>query len=152
MSSSEVTDMIRTQRHDPQKKYRPYGAAREMWCCKEKEILIDGPAGTGKTRAIVEKANLIAMKYPGSRILFVRATRASLTQSVLVTFEEKVLPEGSPVKKGARKDFRQSYRYPNGSEIVLGGMDNPDRIMSTEYDIICAFESTELGEDAWKSS
>jgi phage terminase large subunit len=130
-----------------QKPYQPYGGAEQLFYCKEKYILIEGPAGTGKTRAILEKVNLCASKYPGIRALFVRKTRKSLTESVLVTFEEKVLPSGSPILAGPTREHRNGYHYPNGSTIVVGGMDNPDRIMSTEYDIICSFESTELTED-----
>jgi len=129
------------------KPYRPYGGALQMFYSKAPEILFEGPAGTGKTRAVLEKAHLCAEKYDGCRILLVRKTRKSLTESVLVTYEEKVLPERSYIKKGAGRDHRHSYHYNNGSTIVLGGMDNPDRIMSTEYDLICSFESTELNED-----
>ena len=121
-----------------------------MWACKQREILFDGPAGTGKSRAVCEKANLCAMKYPSSRILFLRKTRASMTESVLVTFEDKVLTQNSPIKSGPHRSHRQSYIYPNGSMIVLGGMDNADRIMSTEYDMICVFEATELTLDDWE--
>ncbi len=130
--------------------YVPYGAARQMWLCKDQEILIDGPAGTGKSRAVLEKANIVAMKYPGARILLTRQTRASMTQSVLVTFEEKVLAPKSPVKQGPKRQHRSSYVYPNGSEVVVGGLDNADRIMSTEYDLICVFEATETDEESWE--
>lgn len=132
---------------DVHKTYTPYGGARSLWSCKKSAILYDGPAGTGKTRAVLEKANRCAMKYPGCRILFVRKTRTSLTESVLVTFEEHVLPADSPVKSGAMRRVRQSYTYPNGSTIVCGGLDNPDRIMSTEYDMVCIFEATESTQD-----
>ena len=49
--------------------YTPYGGAAAMWKCKDAEILYPGPAGTGKTRAVLEKANLVAMKYEKARIL-----------------------------------------------------------------------------------
>ena len=42
--------------------YRPYGAAYDMWCCRAPEVLIEGPAGTGKSRAVLEKINLACMK------------------------------------------------------------------------------------------
>jgi PBSX family phage terminase large subunit len=130
--------------------YTPFGGASDLFYCKDNEILIEGPAGTGKTRAVLEKVHLCAMKYAGMRALLVRKTRRSITESVLVTLEEKVLPENSSLKAGAGREHRHSYTLPNGSVIVVGGMDNPDRIMSTEYDMICAFESTELTEDDWE--
>lgn len=130
--------------------YQPYGGALEVFYCRASEVLLDGPAGTGKSRALLEKMHLCLMKYPGARGLLVRKTRTSMTESVLVTFEDKVLPAGSPIRAGAQRRMRQAYSYPNGSELVIGGMDNADKIMSTEYDLIFAFEATELTEDDWE--
>lgn len=127
--------------------YRAYGGAAAMWRCRDIEILMDGPAGTGKTRGILEKAHRVLIKYAGCRVLAVRKTRASMTQSVLVTYENKVLPPNSPIKRGANRANRASYKYPNGSELVIGGLDNADRIMSTEYDLIIGFEWTEATEE-----
>jgi len=127
--------------------YGPRGAAKELFYCKAPEILMEGPAGTGKSRGVLEKVNLCLLKYPGSRWLICRKTRASMTESVLVTFEEKVVPAGSPMVSNQLRRVRQSYEYPNGSMLVVGGLDNPDRIMSTEYDGIALFEGTEATED-----
>ena len=133
------------------KPYRPYGSAQNLLYCHAPEILMEGPAGTGKTRALLEKANLCALKYPGMRALLVRKTRESMTESVLVTLEEKVLPTGWPMLGSPSRPHRQSYHYPNGSVLVTAGMDRSSRIMSTEYDMIFAFEARELTEDDWES-
>lgn len=127
--------------------YRPRGAALDVMYCRDPEILMDGPAGTGKTRAILEKAHICMHKYPGMRCLAVRKTRRSMTHSVLVTYEEKVLPQNSPIRHGPKRQMRDSYTYPNGSELVIGGMDDPAKVMSTEYDLILCFEWTEGSED-----
>lgn len=127
--------------------YGPRGAALALFYNKAPEILLDGPAGTGKSRAILEKAHLCLLKYAGARILAVRKTRTSMTESILVTYETKVLPVGSPIKEGASRPMRQAYHYPNESELVIGGMDKADKVMSTEYDMILVFEGTELTED-----
>lgn len=111
---------------------------------------MDGPAGTGKTRAILTKIHLALMKYPGARALICRKTRASMNESVLVTYENKVCDPESPWIAGMMRHTRRAYNYPNKSTLVVGGMDNPDRIMSTEYDIVAAFEATELIEDEWE--
>jgi PBSX family phage terminase large subunit len=81
----------------------------------------------------------------------VRKTRESLTESALVTLEEKVLPAGSPICAGASRRMRQAYHYPNGSEVVLGGLDKPSKVMSTEYDLIYVQEAIEVYENAWES-
>lgn len=132
-----------------QQEYGHRGAITSLWRCRDREVLIDGPAGTGKTRGVLEKVYLAAMKYPRMRALIVRKTRKSLTESVLVIFEDHVLPLGSPARDGPQRSHRQRYTLPNGSTIVLGGMDNSaiGEVMSTEYDLIACFEATELTAD-----
>ncbi len=129
---------------------RPRGAARELFFAKDQEVLVEGPAGTGKTRAVLEKVFLCALKYPGMRALLARKTRASMSQSVLVTLQDKVLPVGHSLHDGPSREYRQNYRLRNGSEIVVGGLDNADRIMSTEYDMIAVFEATEATLEDWE--
>ena len=131
--------------------YKPQGAAKDLFFARESEVLIEGPAGTGKTRAVLEYVNYLCEEYPGIRVLLFRKTRTSMTESVLVTWEEKVLWDRHPARTGeAKRNTRQSYHYPNGSTVVCGGMDNSDRIMSTEYDLACCFEATECSLEDWE--
>lgn len=127
--------------------YAPIGGALQLFRCRDREIVMHGPAGTGKTRAALEKMYLVAQKYPGMRGLIVRKTRSSLTESAMVTMESKVVLTGVLSPQDVRRQFRHSYDFINGSSIVLGGMDNADRIMSTEFDMILVIEATELTED-----
>jgi phage terminase large subunit len=131
--------------------YQPIGAALEAFYSRAPEVLLSGPAGTGKTRSILEKLHLCASKYAGMRGVIVRKTRSSLSESGLVTFEEKVLPAGSRIKGNTARRYRQLYEYPNGSEIVVAGMDDPNRIMSTEFDMAVVLEATELTEIDWEN-
>lgn len=131
--------------------YRPYGSALDLLYCKAPEVVLSGPAGTGKSRACLEKIHLCAEKYAGMRGLIVRKTRESLTESALVTFEEKVVPLGHPILSGPQRRMRQAYHYPNGSEIVIGGMDKPSKIMSTEFDLVYVQEAIELTEEDWEA-
>ena len=113
--------------------YQPHGSALELFYSHDDEFVLDGPAGTGKSRACLEKLHLCANKYKGMRALMVRKTRASLTQTGIVTFEKHVLPFNTRVKFRSQE---QEYRYPNGSIIAVGGLDKPTKIMSAEYDMI----------------
>ncbi len=141
-----------TRTPDPaQRLYKPRGAALEAWKSRDPQVVLSGPAGTGKSRAVLEKLYHCALKYPGMRALMVRKTRESMTESTLVTWEEKVLPANSPVAANTQRRMRQSYHFPNGSEIVVGGIDKPGKIMSTEYDMIYVQEAIELTEDDLES-
>lgn len=130
--------------------YKPYGGARDLFRCRDPEVLIEGPAGTGKSVAVLGKAILVVANYPGARILFVRKTRQSMSETILQLWEDHVLPEGSAVAHGASRAFRLKYTFGNGSEIILGGLDKVERIMSGEFDMICLFEATEATLDDWE--
>lgn len=82
------------------------------------------------------------------RGLMARKTRASLTESAMVTFDEKVLHELDRVNFHTTT---QEYRYPNGSVIVVGGLDKATKIMSSEYDMMYVQEATEPTEHDWES-
>jgi len=71
--------------------YVPYGASKALFTCQDPEVLIEGPAGTGKTLSVLEYVNYLCEEYAGIRVLIFRATRASMNESVLVTFEDEVL-------------------------------------------------------------
>jgi hypothetical protein len=118
-----------------------------------KELAIVGPAGTGKTYPILAILHCLAREYP-LRILIMRATRVSLTESVLVTFEQEILPgDGCEfISAGAGRANRHAYTYPNGSQIVVDGLDrNPTRILSTAWDVVFANEAIELQQDVWET-
>lgn len=147
-----VTAATKEEAKDP--RTRPYGAVGaclDLLRSKAPEVLLSGPAGTGKSRACLEKIHGLAVKYPDSRHLIVRKTRASLTESALVTFEQHVVPRGYDCLRGSARSHRQAYHYPNGSQIVVGGMDNASRIMSTEFDTVYVQEAIELAENDWES-
>lgn len=127
-------------------KYTPYGAAAELFRCRDPKVLLEGPAGTGKSRAILEYIHFWLSQVPNVRALICRKTRVSLTESGLVTFENKVLPPNSPMTRGAARSHRKEYAYPNGSVLVPLGLDNPERTFSTEWDIVYVQEATEVTE------
>lgn len=114
------------------------------------EVCLVGAAGTGKTLAVLDYLHEIAMEYGGARILIVRKVRADLADSVLVTFERDILGEDNPIAMNVQRQYRKIYNYSNGSEIVVGGMDRPGRILSAEYDIIYVAEATQLTLEDWE--
>lgn len=136
-------------------RYRPYGSAVELFESRAPEVLLSGPAGTGKSRGCLEKLHMMMLLNPGSRGLIVRKTAVSLTSTALVTFREHVAKEaiasGEVKWYGGSAQEAASYQYAEGSTLVVGGMDKATRIMSSEYDTVYAQEATELTEDDWES-
>lgn len=128
------------------------GACGKVVASREPEICLEGPAGTGKSVAILWKIHRAAQLYPGMRALIVRQTRESLTQSALVTWESATLSKAwyHRIASRCQRRVRQSYQYPNGSEVVVGGLDKPSKVMSTEYDLIYVNEAREATEAAYE--
>lgn len=130
------------------------GDAQRLLACRDNEVVIAGPAGTGKSYAALWKIHLMAMQNPGSRYLIARKTHKSLTSTGLVTFREQVAAEA--IRAGVLKWYGGSaekpaqYTYTNGSVIVVGGLDQPDKIMSSEYDAVFVQEATECTPDDWE--
>lgn len=131
------------------------GAALDMMNSRAPEVLISGAAGTGKSRAVLEKINLVCLLTSGVKALILRKTARSLATSALRTWERDVIPEAMRARDisyygGSSREPAQ-YRYRNGSAVVIGGLDDPMKVMSTEYDLAFIQECTEVDEEDWES-
>lgn len=128
--------------------YVARGACLRIFSMKDAELLISGPAGTGKSRACLEKVLMMCLRTPNLRAAILRKTLASLGSTALVTWRNYVAKEalatGECVYYGGSAQEPPQYRFKNGSTVTIGGMDRPTRIMSSEYDIIYVQEATEL--------
>ena len=135
--------------------FRRRGAVKELFRMEREnrfptELLLEGPAGTGKSRGIGEFLYKMTQKYPGTRGAILRKTRVSLTESFLVTWEGEVLLPDDPALTGVSRAHRSSYIWPNGTEVWTGGLDNPTRLYSAQFDWIYVQEATELTLDEWE--
>jgi len=136
-------------------RFAPKGACRDIMYCRDPEVLIAGPAGTGKSRACLEKLHLMCLMNPGMRGLICRKTATSLSSTALVTWRKFVVAEalnsGDVNYYGGSAQEPASYRYRNGSTVVIGGLDKIEKIMSSEYDLVYVQEATDLTENDWES-
>ena len=104
-----------------------------------------GSRGGGKSWALRVKAGLMAVKYPGIKILILRRTYADLD-------ENHILPMMEWLHAIVRyKDDKKLILFPNGSRIKFGYCDNERDLLQyqgREYDVICIDEATQF-EEAW---
>lgn len=117
------------------------------------EVLCEGVAGSGKSRQIAEWIYAVCKRWPQSKGLVVRETRVSLNDSFLDIWENEVLgPEHPAVLDGPSREGRHKYEHPSlGGTVMLGGMDNPTRLFSTQYDWIYFNEAQETTQTKWES-
>lgn len=136
-------------------RFVPRGAARDVFSARGTEVLVSGPAGTGKSRACMEKLALMCLLNPGMKALIVRKTLASLGSTALETWRKHVIPEllesGECWWYGGSSQEPPMYKFRNGSMVIVGGMDKPMKIMSSEYDLIYVQEATELRIEDWEA-
>ena len=127
--------------------YTPRGGAEKLIYSHAPEVIISGPAETGKTIAACWKAHLLCVKYPGAQGAIVRKAQKSVYGSVLQTWERVIV--GAPVLAygGERPE---KYIYKNGSVVWIGGLDNPDKVLSSERDFIYVNQAEELILDDWE--
>lgn len=135
--------------------YKPRGSARRLFECRDPEVLLSGAAGTGKSRGCLEKLHMMALMNPGMMGLITRKVRDTLSSTALETWRKFVIPEALTGKVcryyGGSAEQPPQYIYQNGSKILIGGMDKPSKIMSSEYDVIYIQEATELTETDWEA-
>jgi phage terminase large subunit len=131
-----------------------YGGALDFWKYRGQEAMLSGPYESGKTLPALTKLHALLVKYPKSRAFITRQTYKSLLPTALFTYENKVLPihpdsADSPIIKYG-KSKPEFYQYPNGSHLLVVGMDNPDKILSGEFDFGYVNQAEEITLDAWE--
>ena len=123
------------------------GANLEAIKDKTHELILCSPADTGKTVALCYKSIIIATNIAGCHGAMVRSTYNSLQDSAVKTFDRIATSLGIRKLGGTRTD---KYLFANGSEIVLVGLDRPDKLLSSEWDFIQVCQSEELTEAQWE--
>lgn len=131
----------------PRRRFEARGSVRDLFASHDNELLLSGAAGTGKSVGALMKLHALALKYGASRHLIVRKTHASLTASTLVTFRKMIaadeLASGLVKFYGGSAQEPAGFKYRTGSAIIVGGLDRPSRLLSTEYDTCLVDEAIE---------
>src|SRR3990167_6747911 len=119
---------------------------------REREVLVEGPRGTGKTTTILSKLHHLCLDHPGLHAGIFRKYQRTLAGTCLTTFNEQVIHNGQGVSfYGGSDSEPAAYRYRSGSRIVCLGLDDPEKVKSAELDIAYVNEVTEITESDWMS-
>lgn len=126
-----------------------YGDNLAALRCKDAEVILAGAAETGKTIAMLTKIHWCAIKYPDVAIAIIRKTQSSAYNTVLVTYQEKVLGDFPVQVYGGEKP--QFFDYPKGGRVWVGGMDKSSKILSGEFDVLYINQAEELSLPEWET-
>ncbi len=123
---------------------RPNPRQEEFLKSACKYIAFGGARGGGKSWAVRTKAKLMAVRYPGIRMLLIRRSYQELENNH-IRFLRRELSELAEYRAVARQ-----FLFVNGSVLDFGycGCDGDlDRYQGAEYDVIFIDEATQLQEE-----
>lgn len=123
--------------------FAPNDKQRLFFTARERYVAYGGAGGGGKSWAVRVKAVLLALYYPGIRVLVVRRSYAEL--------EENHVRPMQTVLDGIAlyRDRDKTFSFPAGSRIRFGYCDNEGdvlRYQGQEFDCVFLDEATQLTE------
>lgn len=139
----EISELLK---YDPAYEWR--GGNKALIDSMEREAIVTGGAETGKTMAACYKSHMAAREYPGAQGALIRKVAASISGTVLVTMKRII--GDFPVNYFGGVHNPERIIYPNGSQIWIGGMDNPTKVLSGERDFIQVCQTEELSINDWE--
>ena len=113
-----------------------------------KHIAFGGARGGGKSWSVRTKAKLLALRYPGIKILIVRRTYPELINNHINILRTELIG----IARYNDKD--KVLKFANGSTInfqYCAKDGDLDRMQGTEYDVIFLDEATQLSEHQMKT-
>lgn len=118
-----------------------------------REFLLSGPSDTGKTWAAVWLLDSLMRETPHAQGILARKLQVTIWGTVLVTYKKiqelrKALGDAPAEAYGGEKP--EFYDYSNGARLWVGGMDNPNKMLSGERDFVYFNQAEELNLADWE--
>jgi hypothetical protein len=91
---------------------------------------------------------MMLLMYPGAKALVARKSNTALAGTAMATYRNYILDEREGVRYfGGNKVKPAAFEYPNGSMLIVSGLDKPEKVKSLEIDFCFINESTECTID-----
>jgi predicted phage terminase large subunit-like protein len=126
-------------------------AANKLLAGHATHVMLRGGSRSGKTFLLVRAIVIRALKAPGSRHVIFRLRRAHVRSTVWLDTLPKVIQLCFPFLRLERHEADLTATLPNGSQIILGGLDDKDRvekILGSEYSTLYFNEASQI---PWRS-
>lgn len=122
---------------------RPNARQKEFFSAKERFVAYGGARGGGKRWAVRKKATLLALRYPGIRMLLAR-------RSLGEVWDNHILPLHTDLEGLAHyREAEKAFLFYNGSRLKFGYCDSERDVLQyqgQEYDVIFLDEATQFTE------
>jgi len=114
------------------------------------EAILSGPSETGKTFAALTLVDHLARQYPGATGAIVRKVKSDMDATVLRLYRQLFADRAGDIETygGESPKF---FQYANGSQIFIGGMDRPGRVLSGSLDFCYVNQAEELMLADWET-
>ncbi len=125
-------------------RFKPSPPQLRFLQAKQRHVANGGARGGGKSYIVRKKAILLALRYPGIKILIVRRTFRELDNNHI----QPLLEDLHGIAKYNRQD--KLFRFCNGSTISFGYCDSDGDLgqyQGAEYDVIFLDEATQLKQE-----
>ncbi len=123
----------------------------EFFTSSAPEVLISSAYGKGKSRIICEKSLWLCLQYPGARVVLARKQRAHMGSTTLRTLLDEVLHPAFLRYYAKSADGGSCVFFPNGSQLLIVGLDNPGRARSGAFTAAYVDQCEELDEEEWNA-
>ena len=124
--------------------FKPSAPQLRFLRAKVKHVAYGGARGGGKSFIVRKKATMLALRWPGIKILIVRRTFRELDNNHI----QPLLEDLYGIARYNRQDKR--FTFPNGSTISFGYCDSDGDLgqyQGAEYDVIFLDEATQLKQE-----
>lgn len=148
-AQAELERRRRERQRKPQAAPEFRGAAAMLQTTHDYEMMLAGPAETGKTFATLWKLDSLLREHKKSQAVMLRKVRATIYGSALQTYEKIIAQRGGVKPYGGQEPHW--YDYANGSRLWLAGMDNPGKALSSERDYIYVNQAEEITLNDWET-
>lgn len=152
--SQGLTSALQAEAAEPVQPLRFRGANLEIQSYRGHEWLVSGPAETGKTFAVVWLLDQLMRETPGAQGVLARKLQVSLWGTVLVTYrklQERRVALGEKPAAAYGGEKPEWFQYANGSRLWVGGLDNPNKMLSAERDFIYINQAEETQLNDWET-
>lgn len=118
------------------------------------EVLVSGPAETGKTIAALAFMDKLARTHKRARGAIVRKVRSDMDSTVLDIYKQEFIERRGGIQSGIQTIGGENvrfYRYENGTRIWVAGIDRPGKVLSGALDFVYVNQAEEVTLADWET-